>query len=156
MILGGLWHGAAWNFVIWGAYHGLILVLYRAFERRPVHRDPWGGEYPYVIVILKMGIMFILTLVGWLIFRSTCVRQMIYMLTRVSLVPSAESMDFAFRLSFFALPLLLVQIYQYVKRDLLIPIKLPALSRVLVYGFFLTWILIFGVRESTEFIHFQF
>jgi len=156
MILGGLWHGAAWNFVIWGAYHGLILVLYRAFERRPVHRDPWGGEHPYVIVILKMGIMFILTLVGWLIFRSTCVRQMIYMLTRVSLVPSAESMDFAFRLSFFALPLLLMQIYQYVKRDLLTLTKLPALSRVLVYGFFLTWILIFGVRGSTEFIYFQF
>ena len=29
MVLGGLWHGAAWTFVIWGAYQGLILVLYR-------------------------------------------------------------------------------------------------------------------------------
>ena len=46
MLLGGLWHGAAWNFVIWGAFHGLILVLYRLFERRPMDRQPWGGEFP--------------------------------------------------------------------------------------------------------------
>lgn len=34
MLLGGLWHGAAWTFVVWGAYQGAILVVYRLFERR--------------------------------------------------------------------------------------------------------------------------
>ena len=33
MVLGGLWHGAAWTFVIWGLYHGLLLVVSRAAER---------------------------------------------------------------------------------------------------------------------------
>ena len=30
MVLGGLWHGAAWTFVLWGVYHGLLLIAYRA------------------------------------------------------------------------------------------------------------------------------
>ena len=34
MLLGGLWHGAAWNFVLWGAYHGGVLVLYRAVNNK--------------------------------------------------------------------------------------------------------------------------
>ena len=33
MVLGGLWHGAAWTFVLWGVYHGLLLIAYRAAER---------------------------------------------------------------------------------------------------------------------------
>lgn len=32
MALGGLWHGAAWNFVVWGIYHGLLLVIHREFK----------------------------------------------------------------------------------------------------------------------------
>jgi len=70
MLLGGLWHGAAWNFIVWGAYHGVILALYRAFERRPAHENPWGGEHRYAVVLAKMGLMFALTLLGWLFFRA--------------------------------------------------------------------------------------
>src|SRR5204862_4298437 len=33
MLLGGLWHGASWNFVIWGAMHGLLLIAYRKWQR---------------------------------------------------------------------------------------------------------------------------
>ena len=39
MILGGLWHGAAWTFVAWGAYQGLILIVYRVIERI---KWPWS------------------------------------------------------------------------------------------------------------------
>lgn len=39
MILGGLWHGAAWTFVVWGAYQGLILIVYRVLSRIKL---PWG------------------------------------------------------------------------------------------------------------------
>jgi D-alanyl-lipoteichoic acid acyltransferase DltB (MBOAT superfamily) len=39
MLLGGLWHGAAWTFVVWGAVHGLLLVAYRAVVRTPRHPD---------------------------------------------------------------------------------------------------------------------
>jgi D-alanyl-lipoteichoic acid acyltransferase DltB (MBOAT superfamily) len=156
MLLGGLWHGAAWNFVIWGAFHGIILVLYRVLEKRPMHEDPWSGKYPYGIVLLKMLVMFVLTLFGWLIFRATSVQQVLYMLTHISLSPSDASFDIAFRLAFYALPLLVVQICQYLKRDLLVLVRLKAWARVPVYGFLAIWLFIFGVRESIEFIYFQF
>ncbi|MCP5053408.1 MAG: MBOAT family protein, partial [bacterium] len=38
MFLGGLWHGASWNFVLWGSLHGLYLVVYRAFITRSKHK----------------------------------------------------------------------------------------------------------------------
>ena len=42
MVLGGLWHGADWSFVLWGAAHGLALCVHRAFSRRfPAKSGPW-------------------------------------------------------------------------------------------------------------------
>ena len=60
MLLGGLWHGAAWTFVVWGAYHGLILALYRRFK---AVWDP----VPYRIRQLAM---FLAAVVGWVFFRA--------------------------------------------------------------------------------------
>jgi D-alanyl-lipoteichoic acid acyltransferase DltB (MBOAT superfamily) len=40
MLLGGLWHGASWTFVVWGALHGLFLCVERLL-RRPSHREEW-------------------------------------------------------------------------------------------------------------------
>lgn len=156
MLLGGLWHGASWNFVIWGGFHGLILILYRKFEKRPAHTDPWGGEHSYLVVVAKMAVMFVFTLLGWLFFRASTAHQIGYMLTHVSLVLSPEGLTLASSLLFFSLPLLVVQVFQYVTRDLFILPKLPTLARVPVYSFLLIWILIFGTTESAQFIYFQF
>lgn len=70
MLLGGLWHGAAWNFVIWGAYHGVLLCINRAL--RPVIQSSvvltrWA-RHPTGIVI-RWAVTMYLTLLGWLIFR---------------------------------------------------------------------------------------
>lgn len=68
MLLGGLWHGAAMNFVLWGAYHGGLLVVHRQlFGRRK--------EHPGVVSTLRLVIGVLLTfhfvLFGWLLFRVT-------------------------------------------------------------------------------------
>ncbi len=62
MLLGGLWHGAALHFVVWGAYHGLLLILARARERA-VTVESTGR------VILNRIQCFHLILIGWLLFR---------------------------------------------------------------------------------------
>jgi alginate O-acetyltransferase complex protein AlgI len=62
MLLGGLWHGAKWTFVAWGAYHGLLL----AYER-------WRGKrsvYQALPRIARIGITFVLMLFSWVLFRS--------------------------------------------------------------------------------------
>jgi D-alanyl-lipoteichoic acid acyltransferase DltB (MBOAT superfamily) len=156
MLLGGLWHGAAWNFVIWGGYHGLILILFRIFEKRPIHIDPWSGKFSPIYVVFRLILMFILTCLGWLFFRADSVHQISYMLTQLSLVSSPETLEFFRKLVFFTAPLLLIQLFQYKTRDLLILLKARIPIQILLYGWMLLWMIIFGVRESTEFIYFQF
>ena len=65
MILGGLWHGAAWNYVLWGFYHGTILSLHRIMLtiRGSAHDNA-------VMALAKMAGFGILTLYGWLLFRA--------------------------------------------------------------------------------------
>jgi alginate O-acetyltransferase complex protein AlgI len=59
MILGGLWHGAAWGFVLWGTLHGLGLVVER-FLRGRVSAPAW----------VRWAIVFNLVVLGWILFRS--------------------------------------------------------------------------------------
>jgi alginate O-acetyltransferase complex protein AlgI len=60
-LLSGLWHGASWNFVLWGAYNGLFLTLDRLFLRKALERC--GA------VIATTATLFIV-MIGWAIFRS--------------------------------------------------------------------------------------
>ena len=59
-LLSGLWHGASWNFVAWGTYHGLFLIADRLFLLKFLKST---GKIPAIIIT------FIITLVGWAFFR---------------------------------------------------------------------------------------
>jgi len=61
MLIGGLWHGANWTFVVWGGYHGALLCLYRRYASK------WDA-LPRVIA---QPLMFVLVLIGWVFFRAT-------------------------------------------------------------------------------------
>jgi alginate O-acetyltransferase complex protein AlgI len=66
-LLSGLWHGASWNYVLWGGYHGVLLVMARLVTPRRKHLRPAGRR----LVPLRVAGMFVLTCVGWLLFRET-------------------------------------------------------------------------------------
>jgi alginate O-acetyltransferase complex protein AlgI len=157
MVLGGLWHGAAWTFVLWGAFHGLLLAAYRIVQRKPDHANPWkGGGLAYLRAPLEMGLMFGFILVGWILFRSRSLHQAWTMVSHLGFTPSTASAEIARKLALFCGPLLGVQIFQYAKRDLLAPAKLPIWVVAPAAGVLLALMTIFGVRESMEFIYFQF
>jgi len=64
MLLGGLWHGASWNFVIWGALHGTVLVAERLWrEFRP-------KAWPALPHLLGVIVTFHIVLLGWIFFRA--------------------------------------------------------------------------------------
>ncbi|TXB64763.1 MBOAT family protein [Vicingus serpentipes] len=65
-ILSGLWHGAAWNFVLWGAFHGFFLILDRLFLLKVYSVI---GKYPSILIT------FIITIVGWVLFRVESLSQ---------------------------------------------------------------------------------
>jgi alginate O-acetyltransferase complex protein AlgI len=67
MVLGGLWHGANWTFVIWGGYHGLLLVIHRALPR--------PGWFTRAIRPLAVPVTFLLVCTGWVFFRATSLAE---------------------------------------------------------------------------------
>ena len=75
MVLGGLWHGAAWTFVIWGVYQGVLLIAYRAAERLEAFRQFVTGPATARAHRRRGSIMFHLTCYGWLIFRARSAGQ---------------------------------------------------------------------------------
>ena len=140
MLLGGLWHGAAWNFIWWGVYQGLILVIYRLASKNKI-LAPFLENKSKWAVGCQMFVMFILANIGWIIFRSTSVEQIFYLLTHWSFAASENTLEFASTLFFFSAPLLLVQFWQNLSRDLLIITKLPLWLTNLIYGFLIVNIL---------------
>lgn len=74
MLISGLWHGASWNFVLWGAFHASLITGYRLVT--PLLPDSVRGQWfstPAAIVI-----MYFWTCVGWLIFRETRLDRLVY------------------------------------------------------------------------------
>lgn len=62
MLLAGLWHGASWNFVIWGAMHGGLLAFERAFGKRPLYH---AFPKPF-----RVALTFVTVLFTWVFFRA--------------------------------------------------------------------------------------
>ena len=71
-LLCGLWHGANWTFILWGAYHGIFLVADKMFALRIQKKLPR---------IFNVATTFILVTIGWVIFRSGSFEHMCYYLT---------------------------------------------------------------------------
>jgi alginate O-acetyltransferase complex protein AlgI len=94
MLLGGLWHGAAWNFVIWGAIHGALLAAERMNGRAPL--------YARLPVPAQIVATFVLVLLSWVFFRASDLESAIAYLGHMSGVGSAQN----------AAPLLAGVIYQ--------------------------------------------
>jgi len=70
MLLGGLWHGASWNFVLWGGLHGVYLGINHAFRAALNRIWPQLAERR-VYVCLAWGLTFLATVVAWVFFRAS-------------------------------------------------------------------------------------
>jgi len=158
MIIGGLWHGAAWNFVLWGFYHGTLLILHREFRPQAdrIFRasSPFGSRLSLVVRVL---LMFQFTSYGWLLFRAESFHQ-IRIMTHALMHPlSGYDPHLAFRIFLFALPLVLVQIFQYVrgKLNFLDMNWLPGEGRAVIYAVSAYFIFFLG-GQPKAFIYFQF
>jgi D-alanyl-lipoteichoic acid acyltransferase DltB (MBOAT superfamily) len=68
MILVGLWHGAAWTYVLWGFYHGIGMIVHREWRRYRHGRQPIG--HPFLRNFLAAATTFGFVLIGWIFFRA--------------------------------------------------------------------------------------
>lgn len=77
MLIGGLWHGANWTFVVWGAYHGLLLCLYR-----------WrAADYDRLPLVAQRAVMLVAVVIGWVFFRSIDLQSALELL-RIMFIPT--------------------------------------------------------------------
>lgn len=137
MVLGGLWHGAAWTFLLWGFYHGLLLVVSRAIGPRVSLLVPrW----------LRVLVFFHVTCYGWLIFRATSLAQ-VGQMTAALLHPfHALSLQMAVPLIQLASVSLLMFLFWRIRR--------PELRAVCYAA--LLYLILFRGGQPRSFIYFQF
>ncbi len=158
MLLGGLWHGATWLFVLWGAYQGALLVVHRLLKdtlrKVPFLADkrPWRPAW-----LLKVVVTFQFVCLGWLIFRGQSVAQIWEMVTSVAALEGPVDWSLVTPLLVFVAPLLLVDMVQYtLKRDDLYRIpSIPLPVKSAAYAV-LSYLLVFHGAVSQSFIYFQF
>ena len=72
MLLGGLWHGAAWTFVAWGAFHGVIITATHYLASLKAFSGFVNSDSK-LLRVLKWAITFYLVLIGWVLFRATTI-----------------------------------------------------------------------------------
>lgn len=152
MLIGGLWHGPSWSYIIWGAYQGVILIAHRTYVK-------WRGErrHTHLSRICSMAVMFLFTIYGMFIFRldswekivtataaithfqfaADFLPRLVKMLPYIALILAVETPQFLSRNPWF-----------FVRRN---PIFVAAFFLFLFYT-----ILILGVTGGDQFIYFAF
>jgi len=161
MLLGGLWHGAGWTFVLWGFYQGAILVVHRFFQ--PLMRKVYQaqGSFPKAVSLWsRIIIMFIFANFGWLIFRAQSMEQvknMFYSLFfNFSFTNFQDVEKMLAQLLFYSIPLVIIQFYQFQKNDLMILYRSKIYIKSAVYVALILLFLVVGVQGGKTFIYFQF
>jgi len=165
-LLSGLWHGASWNYVCWGAYHGALLVGSRLASRwlpRP------SGAVRAMLLPVQVAGMFVLVHVGWLMFRETDTAMLVRHFTQSPWAEAALDRQAALALVLmllpFAAPLYLEGLWVEWRRAR--PASFNAHGQGVAYAGWLAWqgvfvgvvlatILIFRSQASLDFIYFQF
>jgi alginate O-acetyltransferase complex protein AlgI len=151
LLLGGLWHGAAWNYVLWGGWHGLGLLVNRWWQQRS---RTAARPLP---TWLSVPITFLFVLYGWLIFRAGALQNVYTMTTGLlNWTVSGWLPHYLVSLLMFVLPLLLVELWQHKTRNPLVSLQAPGWARAALEGVLVLGVLQFWEKKSIPFIYFQF
>jgi len=160
MVLGGLWHGASWNFVLWGGLHGFYLSVHRFFTS--LFSKEQSSEKPDqdTIVSKTVKILFIFHLVSltWIFFRCPDLNTSLFYLLKLSsdyFIPNISLMNIA-QFMFFALPVIIIDLSQERTNDEHSMLKWPFPIRALVYIYMFLMMLYMSPEKNVPFIYFQF
>ncbi|MFT5152256.1 MAG: alginate O-acetyltransferase complex protein AlgI [Planctomycetota bacterium] len=160
MLIGGLWHGPTWMFVLWGAWHGMVLIIYRVLEsdvRRIRFADLRG-----VRRFLAGLFFFHLVCIGWLFFRAESVEQVTGFLSAMGSGFEWSDPVIARFIQLGALALLLLfidtvqEIWEENGSETPVITRWPVLARGVILFLMGLQLAVFGVDGAQTFIYFQF
>ncbi len=149
MLLGGLWHGAGWNWVVWGGLQGGALSLERLFGI--------GEKHPHQALVRLLRWVWVLhfTMLSWVFFRADSVEHAFSVLTRIlTLAPGELSLDIR-PLAYLGLVLVAERL---AIRDRFVQAlrENPTATRWIAYGAAAVLALTFTGYDNPEFVYFQF
>ena len=151
MLIGGLWHGAKWTFVVWGGLHGIYLVTEKILSKS--YSDL---KIPKPLLAL---ITFFFVLITWVFFRAETFSVAKNMLNSMFMVSASKTVVLnylnVYKVILITVILLLVQWYMRDKKVLDEVGKMSVLKMSLLWTFLLT-ILILSQESTSSFIYFQF
>jgi len=159
MVIGGVWHGANWTFVVWGVIHGAGLGIERRIKERWARREPLG--VPTVVVqVLQWAVTFTVVCLAWVFFRAVDLASAFAMIGQLFTgtdVPRPESLV----TPLVALVVILSVASQFVperipQRITVAFAKTPPVLQVAVIAVALVLINVLGPEGVAPFIYFQF
>jgi D-alanyl-lipoteichoic acid acyltransferase DltB (MBOAT superfamily) len=116
MLLGGLWHGSAWNFIIWGGFHGMLLCIHRFSKNiKIVFMESHSS---IIIYMAKAFVMFQFICIGWIFFRAESygqIKTIMYHIVTLSSIPIGQAFDLLGKVSFFIAIPFAVMLFQILK-----------------------------------------
>lgn len=155
MLLGGLWHGAAWTFIAWGAVHGILLIGFRIAALR------WQVDGPgrSAVVNIAMGlVMFNLVCITWLLFRAHDITQAWQMFQNIvmNFHVTALGVTSLALIVFYTGPLMVYEYWLEQCGDLgrLLRCRWPV--RAVAYSYAILMLILFQPSVHSEFIYFRF
>jgi D-alanyl-lipoteichoic acid acyltransferase DltB (MBOAT superfamily) len=159
MVLGGLWHGAAWTFVVWGTLHGLYLCAHRAFTERPGAAGPIHnrvGHFGRADVLPAIG-TFQLVVFAWIFFRAESFAQAFDVIAGiVTLQGGVTDWSALSLLGLLGAISIAIDITQRNTETHTPMLSWTPVIQGAVYGAFVLGIVVFSGGETVPFIYFQF
>lgn len=170
MALGGLWHGAALHFLVWGAYQGMALILHKLY-REMTATWQWleNARKMFAYRTISVIVTFHVICIGWIFFRAETMSAALQILTKMLFLPDAtgksdvmltlvnvqEPVIFMV-MPFIVLLLLLGQLIAGAARSLPETFVLPVPLKALAIAVCLSLLIVFSPDTSPKFIYFQF
>ena len=159
MALGGLWHGAAWNYVIWGIYQGALLCIYRLLNFQTTENPAERSKFKRLPAVGLTLLFFILTCYGWLLFRANSLAQIV----QFSQILLTDIGNFSLSMpkptlpALFGVPLLIgYEFLEFRAKSVHFYYRYSAVIRGVLYAI-LTLLIIMGTSNApAQFIYFQF
>jgi alginate O-acetyltransferase complex protein AlgI len=154
MLLGGLWHGASWNFVLWGALHGIGLAVHKMYTN---WRGPKDGKSASMVgTFLAWALTFLYVCIGWVFFRARSFEESFLILGKMFGFLNSSGISWIATSFLLILPVMILghvlgkRWHSYPRLDL------SKFAALFVIVFTLLGLLFLSPLNSSPFIYFQF
>ncbi len=161
MLLGGLWHGASWNFVIWGGLHGVYLAVHKLYLKGKKVEDHFHftGFWSLGKFLSNVLLTYLLVLLTWLFFRATDLQTISVFIDKMIHWQSSEYTWLFLKITLvYYIVVGLFDFFEYYtkRHTFLLKIKNKAVVVGILASMFLVTLIFLFQSEPLPFVYFQF